>query len=79
MATHDPITPHNFDIQLLGHEGDLVKLEVTVHQSVPAGGIRLQVLWDPSAGQPVSVTPYRNLGQFLTADIAKVAGGSAGH
>ncbi len=79
MATHDPITPHNFDIQIQGNEGDLVKQEVTVHQSVPAGGIRLQVLWDPTAGEAVSVSPYRNLGRFLTEGIAKVAGGSVGH
>jgi hypothetical protein len=79
MATHDPITPHNYSIHVEGPEGALVRVRVRVEETVPAGGIDLDVLWDPQAGKPVSVTPWRNLGRFISEAIAHEAGGSVGH
>ena len=79
MASHDPITPHNYSVHVEGPEGDLIRVRVHVAESVPPGGIDLDVLWDPRAGAPVSVAPWRNLGQFITSAIAHEAGGAAGH
>ncbi len=79
MASHDPVTPHNYTVQVQGHEGDLVRVTVHVSQTVPAGGLELDVLWDPKAGRALSVSPYRNLGEFITGAIAREAGGTAAH
>ncbi len=76
---HDPVTPHNFEVQLGAHEGRLVRATVQIHKTVPSGGLRLSVLWDPDAGRVVEVKPYRNLGRFITAELARLAGGGGGH
>ena len=79
MASHDPITPRNYTVHVDGPEGALVRVRVHVSKTVPPGGLDLDVLWDPAAGEAVSVTPFRNLGEFITNAIAQQAGGSAGH
>lgn len=79
MASHDPITPHNYSVHVEGPEGAYLRVKVSIHETVPAGGLELDVLWDPTTGQPVSVTPWRNLGQFISEAIAHEAGGSAAH
>ncbi len=76
---HDPVTPRNFDVAVDGHEGRLVRATVTLHETIPTGGLTLSVLWDPDRGEATSVTPFRNLGQFVLEELAKQAGGSAGH
>lgn len=76
---HDPVTPHNFDVTIAGREGRLVRATVTLHETIPAGGIELSVLWDPDRGDVVEVKPWRNLGQFVIEALATKAGGSAGH
>ncbi len=79
MASHDPVTPHNFEVQVDGPEGQFVRATVRLHQTVPVGGIELSVLWDPVGGRVVEVRPWRNLGCFVTEALARAAGGSAGH
>jgi len=76
---HDPNTPRNFQVQVTGRDGDRVLARVTLTETIPAGGLELDVVWDPRTGEAVSVSPYRNLGQFVTEELARVAGGSAAH
>jgi len=76
---HDPITPHNFEVAVTGHEGRLVRATVTISETIPAGGIELSVLWDPDRGAVVEVKPWRNLGQFILEALAAKAGGSVAH
>jgi hypothetical protein len=79
MGSHDPVTPHNFDVTLTGRDGHLVQARVHLRETIPVGGIELDVVWDRANGRVVSVTPWRNLGEFVTAELARVAGGHAAH
>ncbi len=76
---HDSSTPSNFTVQVTGRAGDQVQAKVHLTETIPAGGIELDVVWDVRRGSIVSVSPWRNLGEFVTAELARKAGGSAAH
>lgn len=61
----------NFEIDITGRTGGLVQAEVRLTETVPAGGITLQVVFDPNRGEVVSVSPWRNLGCFVTDELAR--------
>ena len=46
---------------------------VRLDSTIPPGGIELDVLYDPVAGVVVEVKPWRNLGQFVTAELDRLA------
>ena len=73
---HDPSVPHNFEITIEGTEGDTVRAQVRLTETIPAGGLTLDVVWDTAFGRVVSVTPWRNLGVFVTEALARAAGGA---
>jgi len=73
---HDPTVPHNFDISIQGTEGDTVRARVTLNETIPPGGITLDVVWDKRYGRLVSVEPWRNLGIFVIDALAAKAGGA---
>ena len=70
----------NFEVAITGHDGPLVQATVTLRGTIPAGGVTLAVVYDPRSGKPVSVSPWRNLGVFVLAELARQTGGkSAAH
>lgn len=73
---HDPTVPHNFEITIDGGEGNEVHAKVHLKETIPPGGITLDVVWDKAFGRVVSVTPWRNLGVFVTDALARKAGGA---
>jgi hypothetical protein len=76
---HDPVTPHNFDVAITGREGRFVRATVTLHTTIPAGGIELSVLWDPERGDVVEVKPWWNLSRFVREALAAQTVGRSGH
>ena len=73
MAGHDHVTPHNFEVSIVGQEGSSVRATVWLNATIPVGGIELDVLYDPHAHRLIEVSPWRNLGQFVLAELDRQA------
>ena len=72
MSSHDQGSS-NFEVTITGRQGDLVEAEVTITETIPKGGVTLRVVFDPHRSQVVSVTPWRNLGCFVTEELSRQA------
>ena len=73
MSAHDHGSTHNFEVSITGREGGLVQATVQLGETIPAGGITLEVVYDPNRREVVSVSPWQNLGQFVTAELTRQA------
>jgi hypothetical protein len=73
MADHDSVTPHNFEVKVTGRAGSQVQARVHLKNSIPVGGVTLDVVFDTESGRVVSVSPWQNLGCFVTEALAKAA------
>jgi|GEM_PF-1897748 len=76
---HDPTVPHNFHVTVDSNEGTRAHITVRLDETIPAGGLTLDVVWDTKTGRIVSVTPWRNLGEFVIAEIARATGSTVAH
>jgi hypothetical protein len=76
---HDSTVPQNFHVTVDSKEGSRAHLTVKLDQTIPPGGLTLSVVWDTAAGKVVSVSPWRNLGEFVLAEIATKTGSKVAH
>lgn len=80
---HDHAAPAGpaFEVQIERWEGHVVHAVVDLHQTVPAGGLSLNVVYEPRNRRIVEVRPWRNLGTFVldALDAACGLGGGAHH
>jgi hypothetical protein len=75
----DQTVPHNFHVTVDSTEGRKAHLTVKLDETIPVGGLTLAVVWDKEAGRIVSVSPWRNLGQFVIGEIARQTGSKVAH
>jgi len=76
---HDPTVPQNFHVTVSSNEGRRAHLTVKLDETIPSGGLELDVVWDTEAGRIISVTPWRNLGVFVLQEIARQTGSKVAH
>jgi len=65
--------PRNFEITIRSRDGARVTAEVHLRETIPAGGIRLEVVYDLDAHAVVSVIPWRKMGRHVLDAIAHAA------
>ena len=73
MSAHDHGSTQNFEVSITGREGGLVQATVQLQETIPTGGVTLEVVYDPNRCEVVSVSPWQNLGQFVTAELDRQA------
>ncbi len=71
--SHDPTMPQNFEVTIREREGSRVTADVHLKETIPAGGIHLEVVFDLGAHAVVSVTPWRNMGRHVIDAIEHAA------
>ncbi len=71
--SHDPTMPRNFEITIRSREGSRVTAVVHLQETIPAGGIRLEVVYDLDERDVVSVSPWRKVGTHVLDAIAHAA------
>lgn len=71
--SHDPTMPQNFEITITSREGTRVAADVHLKQTIPAGGIHLEVVYDVDSKDVVTVVPWRKMGQHVLDAIGHAA------
>ena len=71
--SHDETMPKNFEITIRSHEGSRVSADVHLTQTIPPGGVHLEVVYDLEKHDVVSVRPWRKMGQHVLEAIARAA------
>jgi predicted RNA binding protein YcfA (HicA-like mRNA interferase family) len=71
--SHDHSFPANFEITIRERDGDRVTADVHLKETIPPGGIMLEVVYDLAAGDVVSVRPWRKIGLHVLDAIVHAA------
>ena len=65
--------PKNYEITVKDRDGSHVTADVHLKETIPAGGIHLEVVYDLEKKDVVSVTPWRKIGRHVLEAVAAAA------
>ena len=66
--------PKNYEITVKGRDGARVTADVHLKETIPAGGIHLEVVYDLDKKDVVSVNPWRKIGRHVLDAVGSAAG-----